>query len=87
MENYLLEINDYHLRKILSKFRFSRHCLKIEKRCHVKPKVPLEHGICNNCNMGCVESEQHILLECKLYQEERIRLFTNLILYNAMIIN
>ena len=42
LESYLVNIKDYNLRKCLSKFRMSSHCLEIEKGRHVKPKIPEE---------------------------------------------
>ena len=77
MEKYLLNIKDKKLRKVMSKFRLSSHNLSIEKGRHTHPKLPIDKRICKHCDS--VEDEEHLLLHCKLYQEERIRLFGNIL--------
>ena len=87
IEPYLYLIKDNKLRKTLSKFRLSSHSLKIETGRHTKPKTPLEKRTCTLCNFNAIESEEHLLLHCPLYQEERIYLFSKIISHGVHIEN
>jgi exonuclease III len=76
LEHYLLEIKNFKLRKILSRFRLSSHELEIEKGRHAKPKIPCERRLCSKCILGCVEDELHMLTVCPLYHKERQILYS-----------
>jgi hypothetical protein len=80
IESYLLQIRDVKLRRLLSKFRLSSHMFCIEKGRHYKPKIPVQERLCIMCNLNVVEDEVHVLLQCPLYTEQRVRLFTNICL-------
>ena len=86
IEPYLYLIKDNKLRNTFSKFRLSSHPLKIETGRHTKPKTPLEKRICTFCNFNSIESEEHLLLHCPFYQEERIYLFVKIIKYEEHIL-
>ena len=73
MEKYLLCVKNFKLRKLLTKLRLSSHDLYIEKGRY--SNVPREKRICNMCNLQCVETEEHFILHCPFYQEERVKLF------------
>ena len=56
-------------------------------RCGVAPigielgrytNTPLNDRICRQCNIGSIESESHVLLDCILYQDIRDSLFVSL---------
>ena len=79
LENYLLQLQDRRLRKVLSQFRLSSHRLQIEVGRHHKPKIPVEKRICILCNANCIEDEEHLLLHCSFYHEERVHLFCKII--------
>ena len=74
MEEYLLVVKDYKIRKCISKFRLSNHNLMIEKGRHMKPKVPIEVRVCNLCNV--IEDELHFLMVCPKFCQERVILFS-----------
>ena len=72
LEAYLLEVTDYKLRKCLTKFRISNHCLAIEKGRH--ESIPIEARTCPHCT-NVVEDEFHVLMQCPSYDLGRSRLF------------
>ena len=67
LENYLVVLKDYKLKKCMSKFRLSSHDLEIDKGRYFG--VPLEQRLCKFCNRKCVEDENHFLMECNYYNE------------------
>ena len=84
-ELYLLQIKDFRLRKSLSKLRLSSHTLSIESGRHCKPKLVINERLCKFCS-NCIETEEHFLLHCPFYNEERERLLTNIILCENRIV-
>ena len=75
LEDYLMKIKDFNLRKILSKFRLSDHNLAIELGRRIKPKIPANNRLCKKCDNNVVEDEMHFILDCDLYSQERMNLF------------
>ena len=73
-ETYLLTLPDFKLRKLLSKFRLSSHDLEVEKGRYLKPVIPTCQRICKLCNVS-VENEEHILMECRVYNDLRLEYF------------
>ena len=71
----------------MSKFRLSSHNLNIEKGRHQHPKLPVEKRICNVCDHGSVEDEEHFILHCPFYQEERIHLFVKVLIHDNKVFN
>ena len=67
-EPYLDYINDFHLRKIVTKFRCSDHTLEIERGRH--KNLILEKRTCRICNRD-IESEKHFLQDCPCYSSIR----------------
>ena len=67
-EPYLDLIPSYKLRKIVTKFRCSDHCLEIEIGRH--KKIPRENRLCKICSLE-VESEEHVLRVCPQYSNIR----------------
>ena len=74
IEPYLDNINNFQLRKTLTKFRCSDHNLEIERGRHKKLKC--EDRICRLCNSG-IETELHFLQDCPKYDSLRNRYFGN----------
>ena len=74
MEPYLSNINNFQLRKALTKFRCSDHTLEIERGRHKNLKV--EDRTCKLCKSG-VETELHFLQICPIYESLRTRYFEN----------
>ena len=73
-ESYLRNVNNFYVRKNITKFRCSDHTLEIESGRHKKLRV--EERICKMCNIE-VEDERHFLIVCPLYAELRSRYFNN----------
>ena len=78
-ESYL-DLKKYEKRQILSKFRISNHCLRIETGRHERKTgingknetLPRGERICKYCSLDRVEDEIHFLFECPLYSASRI---------------
>ena len=77
MESYLLDLPDFKMRKLLTRFRISNHCLSIEKGRHTKPKTPVEKRICIVCDTKAIEDEDHFLCKCPLYTDLRREFIEN----------
>ena len=63
-EPYLENVNDFHIRKKICKFRCSDHNLEIEKGRH--KNISVEERICQICNSD-IETEMHFLAICPLF--------------------
>ena len=68
MEPYLQTITDFHLRKIVTKFRCSDHRLEIEIGRH--NNIPRENRMCKVCSTD-IENEMHFLCICPKYKALR----------------
>ena len=71
-EPYLDLIPNFHMRKIITKFRCSDHVLEIEKGRHKNKKV--EERLCKMCNRS-IEDEIHFLNNCNKYSVIRFHYF------------
>ena len=80
MEGYLLLLPNLKHMSTIPKFRMSSHTLAIETGRHAKPKIAKEERNCRYCNLDDVEDEEHFLLKCPLYNEERLSLFNSVVL-------
>jgi len=79
LENYLLCTNDINIRREFTKLRISAHQLHIEMGRYSRPrKTPLSDRICGHCNSREIEDEEHFILFCHGYKDERDALFANL---------
>ena len=65
-------------RHALAKLRTSSHNLEIERGRHTRPVTPADLRICTVCNV--VEDEEHLLLHCVKYAEERNVLFSKIVI-------
>ena len=54
--------------------------LAIERGRHAKPKIAKEERECRYCKLDEVEDEEHFLLKCPLYNEQRLSLFNSVVL-------
>ena len=71
---YLSLVNNVQLRKCLSRFRCSNHCLEVETGRRGKPlKTPICERLCKQCSLGAVEDEDNFLLICPAYEHIRDR--------------
>lgn len=75
-EEKYLNLNDFHNRKVLTKFRISNHKLKIESGRFTN--TPLEERICEKCFSDNIEDETHFLFECSFYNYKRQCLLNNI---------
>ena len=78
-EHYLTLYN-IDKRKAIAQFRTSSHKLKIETgRFNNKLiYVPPEQRICDHCTLNKTEDELHFLMECPLYHDNRLKLFSHI---------
>ena len=61
-EKYLYIINNFTLKRAITKLRISSHRLKIETGRYLKLEV--NKKLCNKCDLNKIEDEIHFLLEC-----------------------
>ena len=74
LENYIRVTKNFKWRQDMAKLRLSAHPLRIESGRYCRPPLPPEQRVCQYCNLGGVENEEHFLLDCTLYAEERYEL-------------
>ena len=72
IESYLDNIPNYHLRKLITKFRCSDHKLEIETGRH--KNTERKQRICKTCHLD-VENETHFLCFCPTYKSLRTAIF------------
>ena len=75
MEPYLNLIDNFHLRKCISKFRCSDHVLELETGRH--KRIKLEERLCKMCKVA-VETEEHFLRFCPKYNHLRLQYLGNI---------
>ncbi len=68
---YLSCVKDHKLRKTLTKYRLSDHCLAIERGRHRQRWQPREQRLCSLCSQKELETEEHFLLHCDYYHHIR----------------
>ena len=75
-EEYLGLVQNKAKRRTLTKLRLSDHKLHIETGRHVSlpNRLPASQRLCQFCCLGNVEDEAHFLMECPLYERERLKL-------------
>ena len=86
MYMYLIHIFEWNhicqksntLRKYISKFRTSSHCLRIETGRHEKRKPEATERVCLFCNDKKTDDEIHFLLSCHYHAYDRQILFQNI---------
>ncbi len=61
-----------------TKLRISSHSLRIESGRHTFPKTAIEDRICNHCDLNKVEDEYHFVMECALYNTQRLKFLSNI---------
>jgi len=75
-ESYLCDINCVQLRKALTWFRCGN--MQLEAVLGVWKGVPYAKRLCQGCNLGKVEVEEHLLLICPNTQKIRERFCSTL---------
>ena len=75
---YLSTVQNVQLRKCLSRFWCSNHCLQIEAGRRFPSNVPLARRICKMCDLGAIEDEDHFLLVCPAYAHLRAKFIDHL---------
>ena len=76
MEQYLTYPMNCNERISFTKLRLSNHALMIETGRHLKLEVP--QRCCPFC-LNAIETEQHFILECKIYSNIREELFQEIL--------
>ena len=76
-EPYLEMIHKDKFRIAMSRFRASSHILEIERGRYTSPITPREQRKCPQCT-NLVEDENHFMLVCELYHNERRALFSKI---------
>ena len=71
MEPYLTSNLQRPASICLAKFRTSSHNLEIETGRYCRPKLPPEQRLCKICPLNQPETENHFLLHCPAYRNER----------------
>ncbi|XP_048587031.1 uncharacterized protein LOC125570103 [Nematostella vectensis] len=71
LEDYLTDVKNIDHRIALTKFRLSNHKLAIETGRYEKPYKQPNERKCLVCQTGKVEDEEHFLLECPAYKDDR----------------
>ena len=69
-EKYLIQPN-FSQRKIIAKIRCSDHTPEIENGRHME--IPREERFCNVCDCEVIETEKHLLVESKCYENTRTK--------------
>ncbi len=77
-EDYLSKIKNIDARLQLTRFRTSCHRLHIETGRTTKGYTPVSERVCNLCNTGAIEDEEHFLLQCSTYNDLRNVLMSNI---------
>lgn len=68
-EDYIRKQMERRSRSIIAKLRNGTFPINIELGRY--RGIPLEERTCNVCDVGSIESEQHFLLDCPAYNEQR----------------
>ena len=79
MENYL-KLQNTEYRNVLRDIRMSTHKLNIEVGRYEKKER--HQRLCETCNLGQIESEDHFILECPTYEDIRSHFFKEM--YNDL---
>ena len=80
-ENYLEDIKNPQYRSAMTKLRISAHILHIETGRYTN--TTLSSRTCPVCKQGEIEDEEHFLLRCTGYQNERKEPFNKLNIYSG----
>ena len=81
LENYIMVEKNFKRRQHMAKLRISAHPLRIESGRYCRPPLPPEQRVCQYCDSDAVENEEHFLLDCSLYTDERGELLQTLNAY------
>ena len=69
--HYLDLIKNTNHRRTVAKFRTSNHKLMIEYGRYCTPKIPEHLRLCQYCSINEIDHEQHFMINCTLYPNER----------------
>lgn len=77
MENYLQAEKNPTYRSAMTRLRISAHTLRIEVGRH--HNIKLKNRTCPVCDTNEIEDEEHFLIRCKLYKNERNNTFDQIL--------
>ncbi len=66
-----LNLHNVKLRAAISQFRLSAHHLRIETGRHTRPYTPAEKRLCLKCKENQIQDEEHHLMLCSAFANER----------------
>ena len=69
--HYLDLIKSTNHRRTVAKFRTSNHKLMIAQGRYRTPKIPEHLRLCQYCSINEIDDEQHFMINCTLYLNER----------------
>ena len=72
-----------HERRILSMLRCGTLPLHVETGRWCRPVKPLDQRICTYCNQNKIENEVHFIIECDIYDDLRVELFSKYAEFNT----
>ena len=73
-EKYLSIVQNFNLRRSLTRLRLSAHQLAIEKGRYMG--IPRHNRVCPRCSSGEIEDEMHFLFNCNSLKNERHKLIS-----------
>jgi len=76
-ENYTVMLNRKH-RLAFTNLRISCHSLRIESGRHTSPKTSIEDRLCIYCDLNKIEDEYHFVMECGLYNNQRLHFLSDI---------
>jgi hypothetical protein len=71
LSGYLMKINYFKHRQIISKIKMSSHCLNIEYGRH--RNIERQNRLCELCDKLTIEDEFHFVLECNIFKDIRMK--------------
>ena len=66
-----LKLHNVKIRTAIAQFRLSAHHLRIETGRHTRPYTPAEKRFCLKCNDNLIQDEEHHLMLCAAYVNQR----------------
>ncbi len=66
-----LHLHNVKIRTAIAQFRLSAHHLRIETGRHTRPYTPAEKRLCIKCDENLIQDEEHHLMLCKAFVNQR----------------
>ncbi len=69
-----LNLHNVKIRTAIAQFRLSAHHLRIETGRHTRPYTPADKRFCLKCNDNLIQDEEHHLMLCAAFVNQRMPL-------------